>query len=372
MELTPTQAVRLADASYLGLQQSNVAAILKQTALADMFDPEQSSLIAGSSGAGWRATSAFALVLRGRGAWQGQYCVAVRGTVTFADVLSDLVAAIEPGPGGHPVHAGFNRVSKSLSPGVMAALRNKNPSRIHCVGHSLGGAIANLVAAQLDATVGGSTLYTFGSPRVGPGIFAEGLTWSLGTNAIHRAFSMRDAVPMVPIFPFQHAPFRSEGALVGPTGGFVAISAHLLRSYGPAVEGQTWRGLKTRARDTPMSVDQLLDSAAEAVRFPGGALALHLLGRVMGALLASVDMVAGTAVTASLTLCDRLAFMLIQCARVSVEMAQRVSRFVEYVMRFLGRPVIQGVSLTAQFVRCILQLLMAKISGIARAALTKN
>lgn len=375
MELNPTAAVTLAKAAYVIRTESNVDRAVREAgggAILEMFDGSKAQIVAGSSGAGWRQASGFSLLMAGRGAWQGQYVVATRGTVTLADGLSDLVSALEPGPGGLLVHAGFNRVATSVLPALLGALRNKNPSRIHVVGHSLGGGVANLLAAQFDKMVGGSVLYTFGSPRVGQDSFVSELTWSLGDRAIHRAFNISDVVPMVPIFPFSHAPYRSEGALVGQSHGLISIQAHFLDNYAPALVGQTWRGLKNRALVVPMSVDQLLDQAAEAVRLPGAGIALRLLSRVLAALLASTNIVLGSSVTAGMTLLDRMAWMLINCARVSAEMAERVRRFIEYVMRFLGRPVLSGVNLTGQFVTHILQLLMAYVRGVANAALRRG
>jgi triacylglycerol lipase len=375
MELSPIAAVTLAKAAYSIRTESNIDRAVREVgggAVLEMFDAGKAQIVSGSSGAGWRQSSGFSLLMAGRGAWQGQYVVATRGTATLADGLSDLVAALERGPGGMLVHAGFNRVATSVLPALLAALRNKNPSRIHVVGHSLGGGVSNLLAAQFDKTVGGSTLYTFGSPRVGQDSFVSELTWSLGDKAIHRAFNISDVVPMVPIFPFSHAPFRSEGALVGQSHGLISLHAHSLDTYAPALVGQTWQGLKNRATVVPMSVDQLLDQAAEAVRFPGAGLALRLLSRVLAALLASTNVILGSSVTSGMTLLDRMAWMLVNCARISVDMAKRVQRFIEYVMRFLGRPVLQGVNLTGQIVTYVLQLLMAHVRGVANAALRRG
>jgi triacylglycerol lipase len=290
----------------------------------------------------------------------------------YSHGLTDVVAALERGPGGLLVHAGFNRVATSVLPALLGALRNRNPSRIHVVGHSLGGGVSNLLAAQFDKTVGGSILYTFGSPRVGQDSFVSELTWSLGDEAIHRAFNISDVVPMVPIFPFSHAPYRSDGALVGQSHGLISLKAHSLDTYAPSLVDQTWEGLRKRATVVPMTVDQLLDQAADAVRFPGAGIALRLLSRVLGALLASANIMIGSSVTVGMTLLDRMAWMLMNCARVSAEMAQRVGRFIEYVMRFLGRPVLTGMNLTGQFVTYILHLLMAYVRGIADAALRRG
>src|SRR5699024_9322989 len=112
--------------------------------------------------------SGFGYIAAGKGAHAGEVLVATRGTATRYDWLSNLNVAMQAGPGGTLVHAGFNEVWKSFAADVSAFLRGRNPSVVHCVGHSLGGALATLTAdACSSAGIGELRLYTFGSPRVG-------------------------------------------------------------------------------------------------------------------------------------------------------------------------------------------------------------
>jgi hypothetical protein len=190
---------------------------------------------------------------------------------------------------------------------------------------------------------------------------------------VYRGFNISDAVPMVPIFPFIHAPYRSEGALVGESMGLISIGAHSMdNSYAPAVQGKSWAALQLRAKTTPMSVDQLLDQAAEAVRIPGAGIALHILGRVLSALLKLQNAALGTAAVTTMTVLDRLAWMLVTCARVSVDMAERVERFITYLMRFMGRSMQKGTTLTTQFGTYVLNMLRQNLERLARAALQRG
>ena len=175
LALSPKTAAALADAVYGIKDTANLERALferRQSAmLADgRFDFSNAVRVGGSSGAGIRSTTGFSLVIPCKGSLQGQYVVATRGTVSIYDWMSDFAAAMEPGPSGCSVHAGFNRVAKSVLPSVIGALRNKNPSRVHVVGHSLGGAVSNIIAASLSEAFGmcgGVDLYTFGAPRAG-------------------------------------------------------------------------------------------------------------------------------------------------------------------------------------------------------------
>lgn len=105
--------------------------------------------------------------------------VAFRGTepLNVKDWIIDARFSLVPGPGGR-VHRGF---SESLARGGEKCLVRrlaglaKPGRRLWLTGHSLGGALATLAAAELaaqglGASVGG--VFTFGSPRVGDQGFA--------------------------------------------------------------------------------------------------------------------------------------------------------------------------------------------------------
>ena len=82
---------------------------------------------------------------------------------------------------------------------------------IWITGHSLGGALAVLLAATLGETgrsVAG--LYTFGAPRVGNGAFADRLNAHMADAAHWRVANSGDLVPHVPPEPmFSHAGNRA-------------------------------------------------------------------------------------------------------------------------------------------------------------------
>ncbi len=373
--LTPTQSAKFANAVYGIKSESDIAAglVLRNEGdllRSDTFDVGAARIVMGSSGAGIRATSGFTMVIPPKGS-SGEYIVTTRGTASIYDGLSDLMAALEPGPGGHQVHAGFNRVAQSVMGDVLGTLRGKNPSHIHCIGHSLGGAIANLLALQLNAEVSGVSLYTFGAPRTGCESFCQAMVGSLGAENIYRCFNLRDPVPMVPIYPYLHAPTALPGALVGAGNGPAFFDAHFLTHYIPRTKDQTWEGLRRIAIETPLSTEDLLQRAAESVRIPGLGIALHWLGRALGALLGAANRILGSRVTGGLTVLDRMSWMLVNGKAQDAELEENVKRLATYILAYAGVPVTTTMTLSVGFLNYLLGLMLRPLLGNARRALVQ-
>lgn len=137
--------------------------------------------------------------------------VAFRGTQPNqpVDWLSDFQSSHETW--GHPagrVHKGFYEAlravwghaiaGRDILPGRLTA---RGDRRIWITGHSLGGALAELCAAQASfvSHVPVRGVYTFGQPRVGDEAFAQAVHQALGTR-IFRFVNDRDIVPRVPFF----------------------------------------------------------------------------------------------------------------------------------------------------------------------------
>lgn len=79
-------------------------------------------------------------------------CIAVRGTATWADTLTDLVAHSEPFMGGHchsGMLAGARAIVERHAATLEALLRARPGFRVACLGHSLGGGVAALIATLL-------------------------------------------------------------------------------------------------------------------------------------------------------------------------------------------------------------------------------
>lgn len=104
-------------------------------------------------------------------------------------------------------NAGYNMVKGQVQTVVTNLLRLHTGAKIYVSGHSLGGAIAVLAAADLQDLTGGlvTQLYTVGQPRVGNDVLAQFLT-SFIPNTF-RIVNYGDQVPHVPqsVLGFKHS-----------------------------------------------------------------------------------------------------------------------------------------------------------------------
>lgn len=111
---------------------------------------------------------------------EDQIIISFRGSVSFENWIQDLRFVKEPSPWpdkenpGARVHTGFldsySDIATTVRSSVMVLAKRYTDARIIVTGHSLGGAVATLCAADLKFHLGWSTkieLVTFHSPRVG-------------------------------------------------------------------------------------------------------------------------------------------------------------------------------------------------------------
>jgi pimeloyl-ACP methyl ester carboxylesterase len=326
----------------------------------------------------WKPITGFGYMAMGEGALAGEMLIATRGTSIVADWITDAQIAIQRGPSGLPVHAGFNETWKSIAPTIREFLRGRNPSRIHCVGHSLGGALATLNADYLtEARVADVALYTFGAPRAGGGIFAQALTQRMNQSGIYRVSNPVDPVPMIPLAPFWHLPFNQTGLVIQRTSDMpVSFSGHSMsKSYVPGVAGKDWSGLAS----DPISGSQVqawLNQAAagHGSFLMGSAKLLGMIASALGWLLKKAGQVLlggiSIGLTVSFTLLDQIAWLLSQSARASVEIGAQLKLLIGAIFRFLGRKTVEVADVSLSFLRWVLALLFNTLRSAAERALT--
>jgi hypothetical protein len=136
-----------------------------------------------------------------------QVYIAVRGTEGFSwpngirDWVSNAAAeAVDFKEGKGKVHLGFYSCFKSVQGDIDKFLKENGRAKkkIVVTGHSLGGAVATLIAAYIRGTFHGDVmLYTFGSPRVGDADFVKHYSQADQVHA-WRLFNVCDVVPLVP------------------------------------------------------------------------------------------------------------------------------------------------------------------------------
>ena len=92
--------------------------------------------------------------------------------------------------------ASYNAV-RDIIPDVQSLTLKYPNKRVFCTGHSLGGAIAQLVALELRSLGMNASIYTFGSPRVGNKNFADYFNNAIKGDNFRITYS-NDPVPTVP------------------------------------------------------------------------------------------------------------------------------------------------------------------------------
>ena len=256
-----------------------------------------------------------------------------------------------------------------------------NPSRIHCVGHSLGGALAALNADLLTAgKVADVVLYTFGSPRTGDSLFAKSLTRRIGAGQIYRVSHPADPVPMIPLFPYWHLPYGLSGLGIAATSNaLINVGAHSMEpSYIPGVRDHSWAtlGYGGARADDDLKIKGWLERAVDGRGSftMGSARLLSMIGRALRWLLAMAGKMVmggiGLTVTMGATVLDQLAWLLGHAAQLSKEIGFGLVGLIGAIFGFLGRKIVGAMDVTTAFLRWVLELLYSSLQAVAQRALS--
>ena len=379
VELSPGESAEIANSAYaLRLSTDMLDAATAAPRARDAFDLRGGVRLSGVTGLGAAALqqrTGFGYVAFGKGSRKGECLISVRGTfkTSACDWITNARMAGVRGPSGFCVHAGFWAAARSLLPQVRDELRShRDISTIHIVGHSLGGAIATLMADSLGDTGCGVKLYTFGAPRSGVELHAAYLTEKLGAGNIHRAWHDTDPVPMVPIFPYSHVPYGSQAhAMKGP-GKRVNVDAHLMPEYIRSVGESSWASLPLLP-SKPGGLERAEAWLAQAADNGGmsimlSATALRLILSALDEILKQLGNAAGLVLLGGATIIDSLARLLYSGALQSIRLAGMIRNLMLASMRFMGRVVSAGVNITVGFVQYVLDLLFRFIATVALRA----
>jgi hypothetical protein len=128
--------------------------------------------------------------------------VSFRGTDSVGDWLSNLNTLSTSRPYGK-VHRGFLGAFQVIEEKLSTILNKLAGRAVFLTGHSLGGAVALIAAAEWRGKYDIAGIHTFGQPAVGKKDFQNFQQMNYGGN-YHRFVNDDDIVPMVPPF-FQHA-----------------------------------------------------------------------------------------------------------------------------------------------------------------------
>lgn len=337
--------------------------------------------IRGSSGHITPKRTGFAAVVPGSSNRPQETVVAVRGTQgTFAispDWQSNAAMASSFAPVGGLVHRGFHSVCNTIASGVLeqlSALPSEQRNVIHVTGHSLGGAVASLLAARVHkAGLGSVKLYTFGAPRPGMKAFTSGLNSALKAKNIYRVYNMQDIVPMVPLYPYLHPPHKQDGIRVGQSAAAIsAVEQHVMTTgYIPKVDGNGWDTLIAGSSEVKSlrRVDYWLERASAAVRIPGGSFGLWALGKALQAIIDMAVDVLGIALFAAATVIDMLAMLIEKAWRLTSEISGRILKLLKSILTWAGKKVLGPIAeVTGTFLRYVLGLMLRPMISLAQRA----
>jgi triacylglycerol lipase len=376
-DLGPKESAAIAKHVYAIRQESDVQTAMELTGglgIRDTFAVDSGSRFEGSSGMlFFKKESGFGYVASGKGTRAGEALVVTRGTVSGFDWGSNLNVGMHMTPGGL-VHAGFHDVFRTFLNDLKKYFRVNNPSHVHCVGHSLGGALATLTADYLsESKISGVSLYTFGCPRVGDYLFSKNLTRKLGAQNIHRVCHDADPVSMIPPFPFVHVPDTGPGLQLKWSGARVSASAHYMESYISSLGDSGWAALE---RSSPsigwdQRISDWLDSASSEGVVTFSATTLWMIMKALGWLLKKIlGGAVGITFTAAATILDQLAWLLHQGALMNVRIQESLVSIIQTIFGFLGRAASAVGDLTVAFVRWVLGLLWSSLQISAQRAVS--
>lgn len=377
--LSPTQAANVAASAYLVRLVGDMQIVSETAQMTSIFDVPRGQRFVGESGfVGVKKVSGFGYVACGVGARRNECLVSVRGTVTGYDWVTDARMGAVAGPHGMPVHAGFWDATRAVLPKIKASLDRDQPETLHVVGHSLGGAMAGLIADALSGRYA-VKLYTFASPRAGLAMQASAATRRLGEENVFRVYHDNDVVPMVPLWPYCHVPYdRNAYRLRGP-GAVLSFPAHFMRKYIDSVQGASWGDLRHQ-------VVHGLRPFEDARRWLEDAAALSGSGCLMGSawvldkLLWAFEKIIQTVLRLNsgmlgvllldgATALDALARLLHSGVLTSIDMAEQMGHWVVIALRWLGIQARQGVNLSVALIRYVLDRLHAVVGALVRRAL---
>ena len=330
---------------------------------------------------GLSTTSGFGYLLNLQQGQRRQVVIATRGTrpeLGAPDLLTDLRGSMTAFGGYGPVHKGFKTTYDSIL-GSLAGGGAQSPMEadvIHCVGHSLGGAVATLVAAHFAAQGKQVKLYTFGSPRVGAGGTFAAMHKRIGKENIYRVAHDLDPISLIAPFPYIHVnPSPSDDnnmTLPSPTGELFSTANHDMNRYIRSVgqEDMDWdsaRGLAARCdHDNTVLAKWLLhkDNDPGWVQY-ASARTLGLLFKLFSHALRNVS----TSLILSLTAVDLLAEMILSGLYRAAALADEVWTLLRHAATWAGIQMAKGADFTVTILRRVLEVMLAKLRAVAALSL---
>lgn len=334
-----------------------------------------------SAETGFGTSSGFGYVLQYKQGDRRHVIIATRGTrqeLGAPDLLTDLRGAMTGFGDYGPVHKGFRTTFDTC----MASLGRDDrvvmdADVVHCVGHSLGGAVATLIAAHFAARGKAVKLYTFGSPRVGAfGCYAA-MQQRIGQGNIFRVAHDLDPITLIGPFPYIHVNPKPGDAnnftLPSPTGVLFGMANHSMNRYiwsaAPRLD-VTWNHVRGFAQQTDHDNAVLVKWLLRPDNNPGWVqyASAKTLG-ILFKLLAHVLRTTSTVLILGMSAVDLLAEMLLTGMARTAALASEIYTLLRHAATWAGITVSAGVNFTADIIRRILDKMLMRLTQLGAAAL---
>lgn len=379
MNLTPNFSSHLAKDVYQLTKTDSLeqAVSALKAKYGDILSVGHQNMIKGKTGGPGiiKSKTAFGFVMLGKGKYEKQAFILFRGTQYLADWLTNFNIGTSRSYYAQPVHDGFNTSFRTMLPKIQEFVSGlgHDIKAVHCIGHSLGGALATICAEWMKSSTQFSPyLYSFGSPRVGFHGFADKCTKNLGAQKIFRAYHKTDIVPCIPFWPFVHTPNAGVDYFLPSPGLVPAAKYHDMDEYIKSVKDKSWPQLsKLQTPKSNESIERWLKKGGP-VGFTMAALE-WLNDALLYVLKKCLDVVKGAlclGISSGLTLMDQLAYIF----KKGIDVSEKVSSWVVYLIRKimsvlgLGK-VVEAGDMTTNFIRDIFRQLSKRVSDFCQRTL---
>jgi hypothetical protein len=367
---------RVLGSGAVGSNQSTVNPTLKETQL-------KSSKLGTihTAETGFAVTSGFGYTLTYKAPDKTHVIVAIRGTrpemAGKPDLLTDAYGTLTGFGGLGAVHAGFKKTYESILPSLEKDRKLiASADVVHFVGHSLGGAVATLLAAGYAGSTKAVKLYTFGSPRVGAFTSYQALEERIGRHNIFRVAHDLDPISLIGPFPYIHVNPSPHSArfmtLLSPFGKILSVDNHDMNQYIKTVGRKDWSALERESTMVDHDESILARALLHDDNDPGwvqyaSAKTLTMLFKLFSYALKGIS----TSLILGLTAVDLLAELLHRGIYKLKALGTQIYQLMRYAAKWAGIKMVEGAQFTAGIIRLILDKMLATLSAMAMVALTR-
>lgn len=381
MELTPTQAASLADDVYALTKLSSIeqALVYLKSQYHGKIAFNEVLMLKGKTGGPGiiKVRTAFGFLLVGKEGLEGNAYILFCGTQYLGDWLTNLNISTERSVCGQLVHDGFHQAFNSMLHQIEPFVNNLPVgTNVHCVGHSLGGALATIAAEWISASTlhKKPRLYSYGSPRVGLASFSKNCLSMLGENRVFRAYHKTDIVPCIPIWPYIHTP-DGNGAYYLHSPGFIPGGEwHGMNHYKDSVYNKGWVELSGNKppQKTEFGIESwlkdktVLGCSQASLEWISDAI-VYVIKKCVSVMKSVYDIAA----TSTFTIMDRLAYLLHEGISFEEKLSVWITLLIRKISEFLGYIRKDKESdMSKDMIRELFIRLSKKVNDIARQILS--